>query len=553
MSAPANANHPTEAWNALLNTAVLGLDRAGVVHVAAKAPWSYSSKDDSEDPVQQFLREVSTLAIYELAGRAATPAEGQATIEAFDPDERVCSPLAGRLLNEILHGDRTALLADWCAAASSAANTAPPELLPPLLELAVSNDSDSIRNDILAVIGHRGRWLAAQNPEWTPLLANSAADPADNTWETGALPERLVILRRLRSTDPAAARQLVVAVWDQESAADRTAMLEQLAVGLSTDDEPWLDERLDDRSKQVRAAAAALLSRLPTSAFAARMTERVGAAVRFVPGSGLIRKKPATLDVTLPEKPDEAMQRDCLEAKAQRGMGAKAALLNQIVAHAPLNSWLAVQGDVSKWINAALVSEWALPLVDGWKSAAVMQRDSQWASMLLTHVCLTTAKKDEAIDDNWRRAAIAPLVDALSPDTAQAFAIAVLANRSGDIPLWYLDDMLMACDFAWGEELSAAVVTFVKLRLQDPTPYDASLRQLISRAVRLRLAPSFADKVTALLPAQAEKWSDNLISLIHDLVDTVRFRSELRTAFSDQPHETTNRLMAITPGTGDPS
>src|SRR5439155_3057610 len=96
--------------------------------------------------------------------------------------------------------------------------------------------------------------------------------------------------------------------------------------GLSPGDEPLLERALDDKRKPVRDAAAKLLARLPSSAFAHRMITRVAALVSYQPASkGLLRKKASALTVTLPSgEPDAAAKRDGLVGKARDGMGAAA-------------------------------------------------------------------------------------------------------------------------------------------------------------------------------------------------------------------------------------
>ena len=165
----------------------------------------------------------------------------------------------------------------------------------------------------MPLLGERGRWLAAQNPEWSWVTGTSGE--GDNVWETGDRAARLAYLRKVRETQPGRARELLISTWKVEPAEDRAAFIAVLETGLSQDDEAFLEAALDDKRKEVRRKAAALLARIPGSALVTRMTERTLPLLRFTsPESGGVMKlkksKPAALEVTLPAECDKAMQRD---------------------------------------------------------------------------------------------------------------------------------------------------------------------------------------------------------------------------------------------------
>ena len=147
---------------------------------------------------------------------------------------------------------------------------------------------------IMAVLGQRGEWLAAQNPDW---LYATQRDEKD-VWETGDREERLLLLEHLRTVDPNNARELLATTWSQESAKDRVAFLEKFAIGLNASDEPFLNEALHDRSVEVRRVARSLLGRLPSD-FSRRLKELANQVLSF--------KKPligkARIEVALPEDP----------------------------------------------------------------------------------------------------------------------------------------------------------------------------------------------------------------------------------------------------------
>ena len=116
------------------------------------------------------------------------------------------------------------------------------------------------------------------------FAAGAREDPRA-IWETGTPEQRVSAIRRMRETDPGGARELVGTTWKSDGADERAKFVEAMRTSLSPDDEPFLEAALDDRSKQVRSAAADLLARLPQSAFVERMIERAEPLLAFTPGT----------------------------------------------------------------------------------------------------------------------------------------------------------------------------------------------------------------------------------------------------------------------------
>ena len=351
---------PAEKWQALINSAILGSERAGT-----------AASDD--------LARVAMLSPYLRAGRKPR-SDTEAALEACPSDDPVCGTEAGRHLEEILFGDQKAVLPEWCRAAEKAGLTAPFELIPDLLSKLPSIESQDV---IQRVIGNRGHWLAMQNPEWAAHLTNDQGDP-EEIWQTGSRKERLKLLQTLRRRDPARARELLPTTWSEETADDRVSLLSAFGDNLEAADEPLLESLLDDRSARVRALAAGLLSGIEGSALSLRMAERLRPLVAYT-RTGLMKKKPR-LELALPEAADKPMTHDGLEAKRQGNMGARAVLLSGIVANAPLSVWAEFGGTPADYIAAARAGDWLLPLVNGCAAAAARQRDRSWAEALLAHL-----------------------------------------------------------------------------------------------------------------------------------------------------------------------
>jgi hypothetical protein len=160
-------------------------------------------------------------------------------------------------------------------------------VLPPgLLVAALTSPMEAPETP--SVLGARGRWLASMNPAWRWAVAGDSPldeTEAERTWNEGTKRERITLVRRLRSADPAAARERIAAVFPTEPADVRQDLVRALEVGLSPTDEQFLQAALDDRSKGVREAAAELLPRLPRSAFVDRMVTQALASQDALAGA----------------------------------------------------------------------------------------------------------------------------------------------------------------------------------------------------------------------------------------------------------------------------
>lgn len=284
--------------------------------------------------------------------------------------------------------DLTELIPQWLATANQQGFRAPAELLPALLDAARARTD--LRPHALAFAGPRGLWLAGLNPEWkfalrgssggSPLPRPTEPEAVVRLWEEGLFAERVALLGAVRAHDPAGALALLATTWTTERAEDRLMFLDSLRTGLSPVDEPFLEQALSDRSRNVRATAAELLSALPESALAGRMASRALSCV-----SPDLTGDEASVAVEAPHECDAPMERDGVVATPPAGRGERSWWLGQLVEATPLTTWPARFGGRSaREIVALPVADgWAEELHAAWCRATVRQRDPEWARALL--------------------------------------------------------------------------------------------------------------------------------------------------------------------------
>ncbi len=452
-------------------------------------------------------------AIASRARRAGYLAPAAAELTApppAPPDDRpqVTARAANRLAH-LIETDELDLVIEWVRLLSASGRQPPPALLPTLLTIATS--SGRARAAITPALGPLAAWLAAANPPWR-WVAAAIAEPDPAAWTTAWTTEthavRRDLLGRLRRTDRAAARDLVLSTWAGDSARDRAAFLAVLAGSLGPDDEPLLDRALADRSAEVKRTAADLLARLPGSAFAQRAAARAAAAVQITG-----RRE---LTVTPPADATSEMLADGIDPSPPKGTGKQAWLLRQVVAAAPAASWPAEPGAL---LERAASNEWAAALIGGWTDAAVRDRHRPWIEALLAWTVPLAAKGEAAARSTRLLAALS------EADLAGWLA----ANPQS--PLFGAVELVAA---PWPPALSAAVrAKIIALTRPGPPPENPARTNKLLRLAATRLEPpALPEDLPGPDPSQL---SPGLASAWAAMTATLSVRAAMRRELAEEP------------------
>ncbi|WP_234314757.1 DUF5691 domain-containing protein [Streptomyces sp. NRRL F-5135] len=535
---------PGASWEELVTTALLGTDRR------RPAPEILAPGRDAPTAL------LDAAALHTVRRRAGLlPASAAARPEPAPRDEREELPeAAARRLAQLLADrsggpggggrrstvpDLTELLPQWLATANERGYRAPATALPALLDAARARTD--LRPGALAFAGPRGLWLARLNPEWrfalrgvsgTATLPDTRdAEGVRRLWDEGLFAERIALLTAVRTRDPAAGLELLASTWSTERAEDRLMFLDSLRTRLSGADEPFLERALADRSRNVRATAAELLSALPDSAFAARMAARAATCVGMDrTGAGQV------VAVEAPHECDADMERDGVLAAAPAGRGERSWWLGQLVEAAPLGGWPARLGGRTPEEIVALpvLDGWADELHAAWCRAAVRQRNARWSAALLGPPSASPAASQGSPSLAERAKLLATL-----PAGERASWVAAFIAAHG---LSEAFQLLGVCSVPWAEPLGRAVVDALDIA-RDAGSYPWSFSGVMglaercldpSEAGRLELLTATPDEPEGASPGAGGYWSE----AFQRLVSTLRLREAMLrelTAPSDPP------------------
>ncbi|CAL9300508.1 MULTISPECIES: DUF5691 domain-containing protein [Streptomyces] len=546
-SAPVDAP-VTGAWEGLVTTALLGTDR--------RTPPGTAPGPDA--PVA-LLDAAAVATVRRRAG--LRPARAAERPQPAPEDPRPPLPAAAARRLAMLLADRPGasaggrrgtapdlmeLLPQWLAAANARGFAPPPQALPALLDAA--RGRTDLRPAALEFAGPRALWLARLNPDWRFALRSTPGggaalphleddDRVQQLWQEGLFAERVALLSALRSREPAAARALLETTWATERAEDRLMFLDSLRTGLTPDDEPFLEQALADRSRNVRATAAELLSALPGSALAARMAVRAAACVAIdhthSTGSAQDTRTSRTSEgaptpaivVEAPHECDPGMERDGVVPKAPAGRGERSWWFGQLLEAAPLGTWpRRLGGRTPKEIVALPVADdWQGELHAAWCRAAVRQRDAEWSRALLGEPSAPEAGGPGAVSLAER----AKLLGTLGAAERAEWVAGFIATHG----LSEAFQLLGVCAVPWAPPLGRAVVDALNIA-RDAGSYPWSFSGVMGLAERC-LDPSESGRLDALLavPDEPENASPGAggywAEAFQRLVTTLRLRAAM--------------------------
>lgn len=373
-------------WAELAGAALVGTARGENLNAATNgktnAPLSglVAHLQATLAPEDALLAAAGAAVLHQQIGWLPEQISAEDTTEPMISDDR--PPIernATYFLERLLNQERPELLPEFLGVIARSGRRVPQEQLPPLLEQGAK--VPRLRPLIFPIVSEHGRRLAALNPAWH----YAAVDMTDwrslrSHWQQADLNGRRALLTYLRDQDAANGRQLLESTWKSDPDATRRDLIRSLEKGLSMSDEPFLERALDDRDVTVRRKAAELLAALPDSRLCQRMITNAAGILAWTPCqttqvSG--RFPPTIID---PLVRDGVVRPEAAEPTTNE----RTRMLIHIVSAIPLAHWSAAW-DVgpAAIVRGVQTSKWPRTLMTALATAALRQRNLEWAKLLL--------------------------------------------------------------------------------------------------------------------------------------------------------------------------
>lgn len=431
----------TDIWPDILRVALLGSERVALrpdtletlatLGLSANAPSGDPSAAETTPPDQGdsagFILRAS-FAAYQARRAGYLPIDLSAapTLAAPPEDLSVCSESAMRALEHILNHERR-ILPEFIHYLHAAQQRLPEEGLPVLLNLG--RKQPELWPALRRIIGERGEWLAAQNPNWHYILPNYDI----KTWHTGSPSERITLLQHWRHVDPSVALELLTATWEEEAIPDKLDFLKVFRIHLSDEDLPLLHRAAQHPRQEVRIAAHDLITQIPNAPYTQRLLTRLTELLTLK--RTLTGRK---LDIQLPEEDDKALLKDFRPSHNLIESGERGLLLARLIEAAPLDPLCAHYGCTPlQWIHLYWHSEWQPLLMQALIYAIRRQANTAWAGRLMEFWIIDQQKEIAADRYDYQ-----PLLDTCTPEQfdrvcSHAFAkLTIPPAKGGFLETW---------------------------------------------------------------------------------------------------------------------
>ncbi len=314
------------SWKELVNKALIGTDRGQLSPALSKKLKALGLSGDLP-PERLLLEGAALLHALNKAALELEPYPGEILRPEEFGEANPCSSKSSYHLQLILDGSFRPALPEFVLLLIQSEKRLPPESLPVLFDQSLTDRQ--LWQQLRPAVGPVGAWLLRQNPAWDSI--NPWAAPAD--WDFGTFRDRRRFLRRLHESAPAEAVEKLRQAWPRESYRSKLDLLEVLREDPSEADIEFLESCLEDSRKEVRTAAAEILSLHAAAPLVERLFQQAAQYLKL--------NARGELEVTLPGELDKALRRDGIQEKPKEKYHAspRGRWLMQLIARIPPGRW----------------------------------------------------------------------------------------------------------------------------------------------------------------------------------------------------------------------
>ncbi len=372
-------------WDNIINVAMIGTDKKtlGAEELSADLAGAGSivNGNTAIDKEDKFLQLAALAFNYRQCGIMPFYKEGVELPLAPAEEKNYCSAEANHILTDTLAEDNYSLLRLWLQGCIDNQQVLTADLVPALL--AAGLQQKKLQPLIAAACGRRGEWLARFNDSWN----YSSGQSEEQAWQTGTPEQRKVLLKQLRVSNPAKAREWLQQTWTEEDANTKTGFLELLETGISEEDIHFLENLAGEKSKKVKDEALRLLKRIPTSSIVEKYQTILRQAVTLKKEKallGMVNK--TTFQFSLPVI-DESIYKSGIEKlSSKKEISDEEHILSQLIEAVPPSFWENHLSDSPEQIiNLFQKSPVGKKMIPALVTAINRFRDERWAIFFMQH------------------------------------------------------------------------------------------------------------------------------------------------------------------------
>ncbi len=495
-------------WKQLEKIALLGTERSTLTPAMQEVLTAKGINTDQEI-TKTVLEAVAYYAPLQKAGWQPKVWEGTLLPPSKEVNQQACSNKSRQHLATILE-KYPKLIREFIEAMQANKKYIPPELLPPLFEKSLKDEV--LWNQVGHNIGERGKWLLSLNPAWNKLRSDYKVDE----WALGSRVLRLALLKKTRQTNPKEGLALLQSTWTIDGVKEKAPLLKILTIGLSMDDELFLENCLNFPRKEIRKIARNLLIQLPASQLHQRIQTELAKLVTFV-------KKEETIILSLPEANNKALIRDGIDPK-RKGPSSKVEvnMLAQMMEIVAPSFW-------EEHFNATPIqiiklfanSDRSLFLVNAIIKAIALHQSKEWIAAMVQFWYNTY------LQENWQALEIKPIFDVFPNDLFNELvykrlqAIKVMPDEHAPLML-----LLQIDHQKWSKPLSIIVMHLLQEWIRKNPSFSYSgmeYRSLLKNQAAYAIDPSLYPKMSELWLVDQRGWA-GWESDIQRFLNTLSFR-----------------------------
>lgn len=384
-------------WKQLVKIALLGTERSTLTTKMQEALTAKGITTDQEI-TKTVLEAVAYYAPLQKAGWQPKEWKGDLLTPSKEVNQQVCSNKSRQHLTTILE-KYPKLIPEFIEGMQIHNKCIPPELLPALFEKALKDET--LWSQLENSIGERGKWLLPLNPAWDKLRSNYSVDE----WALGSRTLRLALLKKSRRANPEEGLALLQSTWETDGVKEKAPLLKVLSIGLSMEDESFLEDCLNFPRKEIRKIARDLLIQLSACQLHQRIQTELAKLVTFV-------KKEETIILSLPEADNKALKRDGIDPK-KKGASSKVEvnMLAQMMAIVAPSFWEEhFTANPAQIIKLFANSDRSLFLVNAIIKAITLHQSREWIEAMV-HFWYSTY-----LQENWQALEMKPIFKAFPND-----------------------------------------------------------------------------------------------------------------------------------------